>query len=218
MLPELRSMLKDYLDLGLAIHWLPPKSKGPSKEGWSTCPMATFEQLTRSYFPGSNLGVRTGAWSKPEQGFGLLVLDIDLRDEDYADECYAKVEQLLGNASLFPCVASGRGIGGHYYMSCPLDDVPAKAYQTLAQNGEFWKLELFSTGKQVVLPPSVHPDTGKRYVWPKFPRDGFPRMPSAVLEAYTEASKKEVAGPMKGQNIIMTGSRNTTLFKRGSGM
>jgi len=41
MLPELRSMLKDYLDLGLAMHWLPPKSKGPRKEGWSKCPGQT---------------------------------------------------------------------------------------------------------------------------------------------------------------------------------
>ncbi len=28
-----------------------------------------------------------------------------------------------------------------------------------------WELELMSAGKQVVLPPSVHPDTGKKYAW-----------------------------------------------------
>ena len=28
-----------------------------------------------------------------------------------------------------------------------------------------WEVELFGTGKQVAMPPSIHPDTGKPYVW-----------------------------------------------------
>lgn len=28
-----------------------------------------------------------------------------------------------------------------------------------------WEMELFGTGKQVAIPPSIHPDTGKAYVW-----------------------------------------------------
>ena len=28
-----------------------------------------------------------------------------------------------------------------------------------------WEIELFGTGKQAVIPPSIHPDTGKPYVW-----------------------------------------------------
>jgi hypothetical protein len=49
-------------------------------------------------------------------------------------------------------------------MKCLLEKLPGKAPTTVAQ-GEGWKLELFSTGKQIVVPPSVHPDTGKRYAW-----------------------------------------------------
>jgi hypothetical protein len=49
-------------------------------------------------------------------------------------------------------------------MKCLLEKLPGKAATTVAQ-GEGWKLELFSTGKQIVVPPSVHPDTGKRYAW-----------------------------------------------------
>ena len=28
-----------------------------------------------------------------------------------------------------------------------------------------WEIELFGTSKQVAIPPSIHPDTGKAYVW-----------------------------------------------------
>ena len=28
-----------------------------------------------------------------------------------------------------------------------------------------WEIELFGTGKQAVLPPSVHPDSGENYAW-----------------------------------------------------
>jgi putative DNA primase/helicase len=218
MLPELRSMIKGYLELGLALHWLPPKQKAIFETGWSEKPVATLAELEQSYRLGANLGVRTGTWSKPALGSGLLVLDVDLRSEDHADECYTEVDRLLGNPSVFPCVVSGRGMGGHYYFSCPLDDLPGKANETLAKNGEYWKLELFSTGKQVVLPPSVHPDTGAPYTWPKFPRNGFPRVPSTVLEAYAEASKTEEEGSKKDRHTILTGSRNDTLFKWGCGM
>jgi hypothetical protein len=61
-------------------------------------------------------------------------------------------------------VASGRGLGGHSYLKCPLEKLPLKAATTVAV-GEGYKLELFSTGKQIVVPPSVHPDTGKPYQW-----------------------------------------------------
>jgi hypothetical protein len=28
-----------------------------------------------------------------------------------------------------------------------------------------WEIELFGTGKHVAMPPSIHPDTGKPYIW-----------------------------------------------------
>jgi len=49
-------------------------------------------------------------------------------------------------------------------MHCPLEKLPSKAATTVA-HGEGWKLEMLSTGKNLVVPPSVHPDTGKPYQW-----------------------------------------------------
>jgi Bifunctional DNA primase/polymerase, N-terminal/Primase C terminal 1 (PriCT-1) len=122
----------------------------------------SIDELKRSWFPGNNLGIRVGKWSVLEPGYGLVVLDIDLRDPAQSTECYMAVERLLGHSTLN--VASGRGLGGHVYLKCPLERLPEKAARTVG-SGEGWKLELFSTGKQVVAPPSVHPDTKKPYQW-----------------------------------------------------
>jgi hypothetical protein len=124
--------------------------------------MATAEELRRSYFPGNNLGIRVGKWSVLEPECGLVILDVDLRDPLEADACYEAVERLLGHPTLN--VASGRGLGGHIYLKCPLDKLPSKAATTVAL-GEGWKLEMLSTGKNLVVPPSVHPDTGQKYEW-----------------------------------------------------
>ncbi len=42
-----------------------------------------------------------------------------------------------------------------------------------------WEIEFMSSGKQVVLPPSIHPDTGKPYVWTR-PLEGL-EMPKIAL-------------------------------------
>jgi hypothetical protein len=149
-----------YVEKGFACHWL--HGKAPYQKGWADLPVATVDELKRSYFPGNNLGIRVGKWSVLEPGYGLVILDIDLRDDVQSAACYEAVERLLGHSQLN--VASGRGLGGHVYLKCPLERLPEKAARTVG-SGEGWKLELFSTRKQVVAPPSVHPDTKKRYEW-----------------------------------------------------
>src|SRR5262249_13411362 len=139
--------VKRYVEKGYACHWL--YGKAPCLKAWSTAPVADYWSLRESYRPGNNLGVRVGTWSQLEQEHGLVVLDIDLRDPLEADTCYKAVESLLGHSRLN--VASGRGLGGHIYMTCPLDKLPGKASTTVAV-GQGWKVELFSTGKQVVVP------------------------------------------------------------------
>jgi Bifunctional DNA primase/polymerase, N-terminal/Primase C terminal 1 (PriCT-1) len=163
-----------YVERGFACHWL--HGKAPYQKGWADLPVATVDELRCSYFPGNNLGIRVGKWSVLEPGYGLVILDIDLRDDVQSVACYEGVERLLGHSQLN--VASGRGLGGHVYLKCPLEKLPSKAAITVAQ-GDGWKLELFSTGKQVVAPPSVHPDTGKPYRWIRGEIDA---VPDALLE------------------------------------
>jgi|RhiMetdeSRZDD1v2_1073273.scaffolds.fasta_scaffold574481_1 hypothetical protein len=65
-----------YVERGFACHWL--HGKAPYQKDWSTLPVATLEELKRSYFPGNNLGVRVGQWSRLSGDMGLVILDIDL--------------------------------------------------------------------------------------------------------------------------------------------
>src|SRR5262245_19277294 len=164
---------------------MPPLQKFPYGP-WHKAPVPDMAMLEEQYWHLAsdcystelNLGVRTGQWSIPAEGRGLLIVDVDLRSKAHTEECQALVERLLGDVSQFPYVASGRGMGGHYHMSCPLDQLPSSAATTVASrydgDSKLYVVEILSTQKQVVLPPSRHPETRQEYVW----QDGIPeRLP-----------------------------------------
>jgi hypothetical protein len=200
-----------YVERGFACHWL--HGKAPYQKDWSTLHVATLEELKRSYFPGNNLGVRVGKWSRLAGDMGLVILDIDLRDPAQSAECYRAVEGLLGHCSLN--VASGRGLGGHIYLNCPLEKLPSKAATTVAV-GEGYKLELFSTGKQVVAPPSVHPDTKKRYEWVCIEIGVVPesllQIQEVVASSYLEPKPSNSCASVPGADSWGEGERYTRLF------
>jgi hypothetical protein len=176
-------MLKEALrlrKLGFAIHWLRPKSKAPIADGWSATPAMTEAGLKASYSPGLNVGFRPGKWSVVA-GKEVCVLDVDIRGGPaYADEAYAAAKAML-KSPMFT-VISGSGIGRHTYLGFPPGKAPSASATTLRQSDVWvnkdsfeycsksaddarpaWLIELLSTGKNVVMPPSIHPDTGQPY-------------------------------------------------------
>ena len=73
----------------------------------------------------------------------------------------------------FPYVISGSGGDSrHFYF---FTDRPFRSRKLEHSAEKFtgkdgkqhwaWEIELFGTGKQVACPPSIHPDTGRAYVW-----------------------------------------------------
>lgn len=189
---------KALYDLGLAIHWLYPKSKEPIGKKWSQGDRKSWPDLRESYKRGMNVGVRLGSPSKIGEQF-LAVIDCDVKSSlpNHQVEMLEKFESLIP-PSVFahaPIVNSGRGNGSrHVYV---LTDQPVRA-QRLAQSSEkvkvlmpsakspsrfeletlseedlkkgyrlrpAWEISLMGEGQQVVLPPSIHPDTGAEYEW-----------------------------------------------------
>lgn len=165
--------------LGFAVHWLVPREKRPILQGWATANVMTMEELEASYKPDYNVGFRAGKHSVVG-GKEICVLDIDVRGGPaYQDEAHAAARSILGDARFD--VISGSGSGRHRYLAFPLGTSPASAATTLRQSDLFvdkqgrlqpagakdarpaWVIELLSTGKNVVLPPSIHPDTGRPY-------------------------------------------------------
>lgn len=201
------------VEAGFAIHWLHPKSKRPVGEDWSTRPVATMEQLRRRHSPTNNVGVRLGEVSHVALCGGYLhVIDLDIRDIAYAADAIAKLNDLLpGIADSVPSVVSGSGgASRHYYFLC---DKPFPS-KKLARSETFkmvwdekpgrdvkkrdWEIELFGTGKQVAMPPSIHPDSGLPYRWEN-PIDLdmlglglFPNVPASQLEEFGMLDSREV--------------------------
>lgn len=164
------------VEMGAAVHWLHARAKNPINNAWSTAPVATMDELRATYRDGYNAGIRFGEPSKVG-AFYLQLIDIDIRSKKYAEEAWERVVEILPNARTLPFVISGSGgESRHLYFFC---DKPLSS-RMLARSAGFdmvydadrkrdvkkrhWEIELYGTGKQAVIPPSIHP-SGKPYVW-----------------------------------------------------
>lgn len=169
--------IEPFARAGFAIHWLHPKSKRPIGNDWASKPVKTVEQLRQTYSEGKNVGVRLGKWSKVGSDF-LLVIDVDIRKPELAKEAFAELKRLFPEYATYPSVISGsRGASRHFYIltsrEFPSKQLAHSAHQSLVWDEKQqkdvkkwdWEIELFGTGKQVAMPPSIHPITDKPYVW-----------------------------------------------------
>lgn len=162
---------------GAALHWLQAKSKRPVEEKWSTAPRYDEEALRRRHFDGANVGIRLGEPSLTPFGY-LHAIDLDIRDPVWEAEAWSKLIEIAPGARSLPSVVSGSGGSSrHLYFFLPK---PLKSQKLVISDGfsdvfdpkqgrnvrkRHWEIELFGTGKQVALPPSIHPDTGLPYRW-----------------------------------------------------
>lgn len=203
------SALAPFRGAGFALHWLYPKSKRPSAgDRWSELPVASLDELRLTHRAGSNLGVRLGEPSRLSDSTFLHVLDVDIRIPDLADEAWARLAELFPGIDLttFPTVQSGSdGESRHIYIatSAPLYGrklaVSEGKHRRIVTGKETWsydwEIELFGTGKQVAMPPSIHPDTGKPYVWlVPFDLDG---LACGINPAYLPLSALEAIGAVE---------------------
>lgn len=165
-------------EAGFALHWLKSGQKSPVAKDWQNAPVPSVAELRATHKPGFNLGVRPGEPSNLG-GLYLHLIDMDIRIPEMADECWAKLRDLLPcDPDTLPMVISGSGgESRHLYF---VTDKPFQSRKLAMSEGKVrrwdatrkkdvwsseWEIELFGTGKQIVLPPSIHPDTGKPYRW-----------------------------------------------------
>lgn len=215
---------KRIYDLGGAVHWLHPKSKRPIESGWASGPRKEWEYLETTYSEGFNVGVRLGTPSRIDGRF-LTVIDLDVKSKEarHREEALSKLHELLGEIHA-PSVTSGRGNGsGHFYCLTERpfktynpnqsDETvrvhmpskkPSKAekkaltHQEIAEGvrlSRAWEISLYSDGRQVVLPPSIHPDTGKLYRWetPLTAAGDLPVIEFKAPETFEDISDREAS-------------------------
>lgn len=212
--------------LGFAIHWLRPKSKVPLESGWGSGPRKKFSELKASFDESYNVGVRLGTPSKVGDYYlAVIDVDVKSLDPRHKKEAIHVAKRLLGGVPC-PVVLSGRGNGSrHYYCVTerPFKTynaaessetvkvfMPSKTKISKREREELtdaeitkglrlanaWEVSLYSDGRQVVLPPSVHPDSGRLYSWRNEARD----MAAFPLVGLNGQSSSEVEGEGRGRS------------------
>lgn len=208
---EVLRALPDLCAAGFALHWLKPRAKSPIGAEWQNAPVPSLADLRASHARGNNLGVRLGEPSVVS-GYYLHAIDFDIRHADLAEEAWDAFARVLPSVdpNSLPCVASGSGgESRHLYF---LTDRPFYSKKLAVSEGKHrrwdearkkdvwscdWEIDLFGTGKQVVLPPSIHPDTRQPYLWVReFDFDMLdlglvPYIPADVIEALGVAQTTE---------------------------
>jgi hypothetical protein len=164
--------IRELAESGFAVHWLRPRSKIPFADYRVDGPVTPWSDLRSSYGDSFNVGVRLGEPSQVD-GRYLHVLDVDIRVESRAQDALKALAALLPHYEQFPLVKSGSGGPSfHVYFLCKSAfrsrKIAHSAEQFVDADGKRhweWEIELFGTGKQVAIPPSIHPDTGRPYRW-----------------------------------------------------
>lgn len=125
----------------------------------------------------------------------VVDIDVKSNEPRHLTEALKAAEEILGNCAFYPMVLSGRGGGSrHYYcltekpvrafkaatsrekVKVHMPSVPrvSKAEERILTHDEVirgirirpaWEVAVMGDGQQVVLPPSIHPDTGEGYRW-----------------------------------------------------
>ncbi len=172
--------VREYLAHGWKLCAVAPRSKGPYQAGWG------------------KLDLDEGHWrSKPDDGVGLLlgrsgVASIDVDDLD-ASICALSVigidlEELLGAPDAVRIISRPGRAKLLYRIPDGMDYVSRKVALHWRRDGSTYSVIEFRAGSgqlQDVLPPSIHPSTGRPYEWSGDWR-AMPELPEALARVWAE--------------------------------
>lgn len=136
--------------------------------------------------------IETGIWSRwPDAGVcvaidkTLKVIDIDTDDPDLR----AAIEAVLPDSPV-----KKRGKKGYSAFFRGSDNIVNRPFNLLLPGGfESRVIDLLAYGRQTVLPPTLHPDSGKPYEWTTedtlmdTPLEKLPELPDDIAERLVEA-------------------------------
>jgi hypothetical protein len=180
--------IEDYCSrLSWYLVTIPAGSKGPTKFGWQKPEQALSDpDAAREYYeqnPTHNVGLLHGA-SK------TCAVDIDNVEHtkiifeelgiDFS-ELMQSAPQIIGRENRGKLIFKAPDDLGTHKISWPVKDDPRKTEVVF---------ELRAGATQDVLPPSIHPDTGRPYEWAgRSIFDGLPDLPPQLLTLWREWDK-----------------------------
>ena len=157
---------------GGSIVVLRPRDKRPADNNWTELPRLTWDQAVARFRSNENIGIRLGKPSYVGNGY-IQGFDLDIRDPTAADEAKRALKSFTQSTSGYALVRSGSGgHSQHLYWRCReafrsrvIAHSDDKFIDKDGKSHWRWEIELGGTGKQFVLPPSIHPITRKPYEW-----------------------------------------------------
>jgi putative DNA primase/helicase len=183
---------------------LRPKAKVPQLNAWSqyatTMPTQIEQGRWLEGYSDGNIGLPLGPQS------GIVALDIDSIDPKVME-----IVERIAPASPWKRVGKKGCVFAFKYNGERTFRIKDQDNQTV--------LELLSRGAQVVLPPSIHPDTGRPYeancellsvvdVLPGLPSDFEPLLRQALIDAGFELSAR---GATKVAEWVPAGGRDSAM-------
>lgn len=160
----MNKIIAEYLEHGFALIPIPHGKKGPTTNDWNLPNMAITDVAKAPTLTG-NIGIAHAYCNEP-----TAALDIDNYSETKRIFALHNIDlDNLYNAPDSVRIESGRTNRGKLLFKLPLNTKPLETFKLNDDAGEaiFEFRCATKTNKTVqdVLPPSVHPDTGKSYVW-----------------------------------------------------
>ena len=182
---------------------LKPKSKFPFLDEWK---QYQTEKYNGDFDPNQNGAVICGGSSG-----GLVVIDLD--DKALADVVFKDFEGLKKKTLV---VETGKGY--HIYTK-PKGSLPDVSIRTSNENGQ--RVDIQCQGTYVLIPGSIHPDTGKEYKIisstldiDEIDLDGFIKNLGSV-GFNIEGRRKKIVDILKG---VKKGERNDSVFRLSMGL
>lgn len=181
-------MFVEFLNQGLSV--IPLNGKRPVISGWQryneSLPSPLIAKLWDDIYRGYNVGLCVGPAS------GIMAVDIDTDD--------IRVHSIVPPSPLRRVGRPGREVRFYRYN---------QKIESIKDHAK--KIEIFSRTGQVVIPPSIHPDTKQNYFWsgdvtfetPNW-RDSLPEMEN--IDWMSEC-------PILASQVVGGGGRNTSLTK-----
>lgn len=187
MSPTVADYAASYVSqLGMSIVPLPPRSKRPLTENWGNLVISDPDEARRYYLehPDHNLGVALG----PSRVCSFDVDDLEATRLIFTEFGW-NLDELCEQ---YPTI---QGSPGGFRVMFRVPDGAQLQYHALRwpkQDGSghsvIWEIRAADTQqRQDVLPPSIHPDTGKPYIWLTRPSAaaGLPPPPDYLLALWS---------------------------------
>lgn len=200
---SLKEWALKYAEMGFSVFPLKPRSKAPATENGFKNATTDKARITNWWdnHPDSNIGIATGAVSG-----GLVVIDLDRHEEKGVNGYEALKEWQRENGDLPDTWMSVTGSGGYHWI---YRDAAGHGCRT----GLYEGIDVRGDGGYIVAPPSIHPDTGKRYEWEQGPGDCEIAQADSRVRNFLLGPMPEGKRAFSSPETIPEGERTNTLIK-----